>query len=140
MVAGKPAAVQLLQPEEVQTLGDDVAAVHGRSEEDAVEAVLADGAQAQVRVGLRVPRVLAVLGPAQQLPHVRDVAGQPAALGDLEDRRSTRETQFAQVKQASSLRRPKSLTDLRVLQSWVAPRGSTRRGCQWLRQETGFAA
>lgn len=76
VVTGEPATVQLLQPQEVQALGDEVAAPRGRSsEEDPVEAVATGGPDAQVGVQPCVPRVAAVLRPAQQLPDVRDAAG-----------------------------------------------------------------
>lgn len=77
VVAGKSATVQLFQPKEIQTLGDDVAASRRlrRSEKYPVKAMLAGGSDAEVGVHLRVPRVLAVLGFAQELPDIRDVAG-----------------------------------------------------------------
>ena len=70
MIAGEPAAIQFLQPKEVQTLGNDVAAICGCSEKDSIEAMLADSTYPQVRVCLGVPRILAVLGFAQKLPDV----------------------------------------------------------------------
>lgn len=75
MVTGESATVQLLQPEEIQTLGDHVAVPRRRSEKDPIEAMLTGGADAEVRVRLRVPRVPAVLRLAQKLPDIRDVAG-----------------------------------------------------------------
>lgn len=75
MVTGKSATVQLFQPKEIQTLGNDMAASLCRSEKYPIKAMPTGGPDAEVRVHLRIPRVLAVLRFAQKLPDIRDVAG-----------------------------------------------------------------
>lgn len=74
VIAGKAATVQLLQPKEIQALGNDVAASRRprrrRPEKYPVKAVPAGGPDAEVGVPLRVPRVLAVLGFPQKLPDI----------------------------------------------------------------------